>query len=265
MKEPSKTDENPYLALRRAKIARNETRMRELGLLKRKRSEQEPSYTATALKKATKPKKEVQAQSVRRSSRLQRTSPQSVVEEVVVAKAEQKRKQNVSTTKKKSTSANQKPQIFPAHSARSMTLNVGCLVQNLLGKPMEYTGKQFVMEESARLAVEGHDGGRISFNKYCGVQEWGNDCMFLWVNLGPPKSDVVNEFLDEGRQVTWFGGSRMHNETAAICKLKRVGSASNLLPENGIVLWCRQYIPAKKTFSSYVCMGRLSVRKRPWV
>lgn len=63
---------------------------------------------------------------------------------------------------------------------------------------MEATGKAFVMEKVAKAA--GHDVNRLSFNKYSGVQEWQNDALFLWVNLGKG-GDVVNDFLNDGRQV----------------------------------------------------------------
>lgn len=63
---------------------------------------------------------------------------------------------------------------------------------------MEQTGKAFVMEDAAQRS--GIDVGNISFNKYSGVQEWKNDALFLWVNLGNG-GDVVNDFLNDGRQV----------------------------------------------------------------
>lgn len=64
---------------------------------------------------------------------------------------------------------------------------------------MEQTGKAVVMQEAAQKS--GHDlVSTISFNKYSGVQEWQNDALFLWVNLGAG-GDVVNDFLNGGRQV----------------------------------------------------------------
>jgi hypothetical protein len=103
----------------------------------------------------------------------------------------------------------------------------------------------------------------VSFNKYSGVQEWGNDVLYLWINFDTPNSEVVNEFHEDGRRVNWYGGSKMHDETNVIQKLKRVGiRASNDIDNlNGaVVLWCRRYHKEKKNFGSYVCLGRLSVR-----
>jgi hypothetical protein len=157
------------------------------------------------------------------------------------------------------------------NSARVVHLNVAKLIvstnnndhDGLLGRVMAKTGKAFVMEESVRLAAENYNisfnsANGISFNKYSGVQEWAN-AVFLWINLGAPKCDVINEFLDEGRRVTWFGGSRMHEKTPAIQRLMHEGAilSSSTTTLSCIVLWCRRYQPTCKTFTPYTCMGRL--------
>jgi hypothetical protein len=140
-----------------------------------------------------------------------------------------------------------------------MNIHVGNLVsEGLLGSMMEQTGKAFVMEEATQRS--GIDVGNISFNKYSGVQEWKNDALFLWVNLGNG-GDVVNDFLNDGRQITWFGGSRMHDETKVIRRLLRVGRAvgnGQNVSSDGLVLWCRRYNADQKGFTPYVCLGRLS-------
>jgi hypothetical protein len=148
-----------------------------------------------------------------------------------------------------------------------MSLNVEQLVHGgrstdedgLLGVPMERAGKAFVMEESARRAVETYLGGSISFNKYSGLQEWGNDVLYLWINLKAPNCTVINEFLEQGQCITWFGGAKMHDQTASILKLVRVGRAAEKNSAGGVVLWCREYDPERKTFGPYLCFGRLSV------
>jgi hypothetical protein len=150
------------------------------------------------------------------------------------------------------------------NSARAMNLDVDKLLCHggLLGQRLPKRGKAFVMEECARRAVDGFRGGSVSFNKYSGVQEFGNDVIFLWINLNAPNCDVINEFPAEGRQVTWYGGSRMHDGTNAIRNLKRIGLAAatgRLGPSGGVVLWCRRYDQNQKTFGAYICLGRLSV------
>ena len=165
---------------------------------------------------------------------------------------------------------------------------------------MARTGKEFVIHESFELAsyendrerLSGHGHGRLSFNKYSGVQEWCNDTFFLWVNLGIRKNGnnvIINDFLDGGKRVTWFGGSRMHDESPVIQNLIRVGRRQQLQQQQqneqqepvtqsretaepsltttstttsksssgGIVLWCRMYNEEKRTFGPYICMGRL--------
>ncbi len=58
------------------------------------------------------------------------------------------------------------------------------------------------------------NGGVLpSFSKYSGVLEWSN-CIFLWVNL-EGASGYDNNFSQDGRFVTWFGGSRMHKGMVA--------------------------------------------------
>jgi hypothetical protein len=54
------------------------------------------------------------------------------------------------------------------------------------------------------------------FSKYSGVVEWQN-CVVLWVNVGG--SDYKNLFLDDGRRMTWFAGSKHHTGTPVIQRL----------------------------------------------
>jgi hypothetical protein len=191
---------NPYLAMRAAKIARNENRLKELGLLRRP-TQTHHARKDQAPKKSTRSKKEPSPPLLRRSSRHS-GRPATYLE----LPPEPKRRKHDETTqgRERSSTAVTPEQTmaktFPPHSARSMDINVESLIigGNLLGNMMEATGKAFVMEEVAKAA--GHDVHRISFNKYSGVQEWQNDALFLWVNLGKG-GDVVNDFLNDGRQV----------------------------------------------------------------
>jgi hypothetical protein len=271
--EEAEEETNPYLALRRDKIARNEARMRELGLLKPVQSSIHSSSSQvkppSSLKRDAKEWKPLRRSTRGRTEEPLRRSTRRTTEEDLPTKKSDESRETRQRQKKITPSPvrSAQSQVFPPHSARAMKLNIGKLVQGdgntqgVMGRMMEHTTKAFVMEESARLAVEGHGGGNISFNKFSGVQEWGNDVIFLWVNLHAPGSEVVNEFLDDGRQVTWFGGSRMHDGTAVIRKLVQVGSATDLesSPSKGIVLWCRNYVQIQKSFTPYICLGRLSV------
>eukprot|EP00543_Licmophora_paradoxa_P016296 CAMPEP_0202471380 /NCGR_PEP_ID=MMETSP1360-20130828/84515_1 /ASSEMBLY_ACC=CAM_ASM_000848 /TAXON_ID=515479 /ORGANISM="Licmophora paradoxa, Strain CCMP2313" /LENGTH=56 /DNA_ID=CAMNT_0049097447 /DNA_START=17 /DNA_END=184 /DNA_ORIENTATION=- len=56
---------------------------------------------------------------------------------------------------------------------------------------MPKTGKAYVIQHCCGLASP-------SFNKYCGVQEWKNDALLLWVNLGKKDDEIQNDFLENG-------------------------------------------------------------------
>jgi hypothetical protein len=331
---------NPYLALRAAKIARNEARLKELGLWKpappppkptihrRRRRSTSPVGSGPENDKRQK-KKEVDATKLnngcshRRSQRLMKqTSKPNYVDDsisttttttrtairstadgwnhtddsVLSARPAVSRKKNsllVSTSSSQSSSSetlNVKP-----NSVRLIKLDPHLLVKHMLGKNLDETGKDYVIHESFRIAASLDDWNRLgynptsdpmdvvphlSFNKYSGVQEWKNNVIFLWVNLNSnnPTADanvVHNEFLTNGRQITWFGGSRMDDNSPIIQSLIRIGkkttskatSSSTAATsqqqaegkEDGeaIVLWCRQYDKSTKTFSPYVCFGRM--------
>jgi len=182
---------------------------------------------------------------------------------------------------------------------RSTTIDVHTILFNggMIGRRLKSTGKAIVVNSSARLSNErfsnnnnkegrpsSSDGTMLRFNKYSGICEWKNDVIFLWVNIGAPGSEVVNEFLQGGKQITWFGGSRMHQHTPAIQNLLRIGkmvsSSNNNHPDvsaarvdnttnggcsnsggkGGIVLWCRVYDQTKRTFLPYTCLGRVGYR-----
>jgi hypothetical protein len=267
---------NSYLALREAKIARNEQRLRELGLLQQPSSvegttsSQGPS--SSKRKKVSSPQ-ESGPTILRRSSRHRGEQPASYQDELPERsqrKTRPRSENDASSLSESHVAVRERPPAsspssFPNNSARVFHLDVERLLMGTkdgedgaLGQSMERTGKAFVMEESARRAVSSYTGGPISFNKYSGVQPWGNNVLFLWINLNPPQSEVLNEFPSGGRQVTWYGGSRMHSGTPVIQKLIHVGKEAEASGSGGVVLWCRQYVAEKKTFGPYVCFGRLT-------
>ena len=293
---------NEYEALRLAKIARNEARLRSLGLLQQSPPPRGQKSKARAQPNVSLPEeKPGSLLPLRRSKRTRKTinnsdndhgneravndarrrefgdeddqdyeppteDPELSDDEkfTKVAKSDRATRKSIHRRQPSIPSKAVESRMSP-HSARALHLDVAKLLfaEDLLGKTLTKTGKAHVMEESARLAVpnsnDDHDGQRnpISFNKYSGVQEWGNNVLFLWINLGLPNSDVTNDFLQNGRQVTWFGGSRMHEETPVIQRLLTIGKM--VQPHGGgVVLWCRRYIKERKTFEPYTCLGRLS-------
>lgn len=245
-------------------MARNEARLRELGLLQPE-SQPAPIRSRSTTRRKSSSRTEQSSEPLRRSTRSSTRSqplPEKIIDPV---EPRSKRPRKV---------AKEEPErvvnsVFPPSSVRSMVMDVNALVYGnmsfpggVLGMCMERTGKAFVMDEAVRRCLPDCQVSKLSFNKYCGVQEWKNDALFLWVNLGSPQSDVVNDFLEGGRKITWFGGSRMHEESNVIRRLIRVGkkaaSDGRLDSREGLVLWCRTYDPAKRTHSPYTCLGRLS-------
>jgi hypothetical protein len=70
--------------------------------------------------------------------------------------------------------------------------------------------------------------------------------------------------------MTWYGGSRMTNESPVIQRLIQLGTESKLQYEKdeshwnsheynkGIILWCRlNDVSMKGKYTPYICMGRL--------
>jgi hypothetical protein len=274
---------NAYLALREANIARNEARLRELGLIKEQHVSAPPakkSRISTRNTAATTTDAAVATSPPRRSGRLKQQPPEHPpLEEDPTIQEDRPtiRKKKRTKSNNNHDQSNQKPapQVPPkANSVRAISIDVKRLVlgtadtQGVLGIPMEQTGKEFVVYEAFRRSAcdkiqQELLGNRLSFNKYSGVQEWGSGVLFLWVNIGNNDS-VVNDFINGGKQITWFGGSRMHDESPVILNLIRIGQqqaasqTSTLSASSGIVLWCRRYQSKTKKFGSYVCLGRLA-------
>ena len=257
----SAESENSYLALRAAKIARNQARLRELGLI--------TDVPAPKPRKPRPPKKPkaVAPEQIRRSTRASKGKAREYADDHET-EAPRLEKRSRSTVK------SQAPtpvgvaiisvptqldinNIQPTISAREMFIDPSKLLfgeTGLLGRPLASTGKAAVMDTSATRAADRRQftGGQVSFNKYSGVQEWAN-CFYLWINFGAPNNQVVNQFYDSGRQVVWFGGSAMHDQTPVIQRLQQPHNKGR------VILWCREYSSDTRSFGPYVCLGRLEL------
>ncbi|GKY95255.1 hypothetical protein MPSEU_000487900 [Mayamaea pseudoterrestris] len=259
----SADSENSYLALRAAKIARNQARLRELGLL----NDPPPAAANKTTNSAPKLRQQrkdmsVTLQPIRRSTRASRgkTSEPYITESTEKRRLDKGAKSKIARSRSASTStASANPvSLLPSSSARQIHLDINELLfgdNGMLGQPLAMTGKAAVMDTSANLASDPRQLQtvvQVSFNKYSGVQEWAN-CFFLWVNFGALNNQVVNEFYDDGKQVIWFGGSSMHSETPVVQRLQHP------LNKGRVILWCREYSSATKTFGPYVCLGRLEL------
>ena len=278
-------EDNPYLRMRAEKIKRNEAKLASLGLLRPTPSSAATSSSSSARRPPKSKKRQAPPKKpsvpVRRSGRhagaevnYKEWSGDTVRAATAAAAAAPKRAKTVTSSdggtsnsfaadqvvidedallaaKQSAASAATKP------STKNTTIHAGATVRKYLGQELEYTGKAATIE----AAVE---GGTLSFNKYSGICAWENDAIFLWVNINAPGADVVNEFLEGGRKMTWFGGSRMHDGTTSIQNLIRVGRKARdgkLAEDNGIVLWVRMHDPNIKGFTPYACLGRVAYDK----
>ena len=309
-KDEEENKSNPYLQRRAAKIAENEKRLRELGLLSTRKvttTSLAVALTAPLSNSRTRALDNPSPAPIRRSKRLRHNNPVSLPDDAkdTVQKNHPPRKRQPVPNTAQSAPKISRPTTsvpVPANSARAIDIDVHRLLfgtsgdkgepndTGLLGKQLANIGKAFVMQESVRLAGVGKEWeekdaspNMISFNKYSGVQEWRNNVLFLWVNLNAPQCEVNNEFPENGTQITWYGGSRMHDESPVIQKLIEVAKqqqtqhssgeqgnsqgdpndaastpSSNSLYSGGILLWCRRYVASLKGFTPYTCLGRLS-------
>jgi len=316
--ETETTSTNPYVAMRAAKIARNQARLKELGLLytNNKPAFAKPSTggkstrAVTRRKKTKHPDDSTEGSSTEPRRRSLRISGLSAHPDYVESKdfgerraalsppntrqrgkkrspesAHERKahggKQQITEPSKRSAHSRQAaapapaPTAAAANSVRTVSLDVSVLVQKFLATPMDVFGKYFVIESSFNEAAYPEDQQRLdgvprlSFNKFSGVQPWKN-VVFLWINVGGPRdaNSLVNEFTDNGSRVTWFGGSKMTEDSPVIQTLIRMGkeAASTKNPQDnisirtsfGIVLWCRQYNWETKKLLPYTCLGRLA-------
>jgi hypothetical protein len=279
---------NPYMALRAAKIARNQARLKELGLYTFPKAK--TRTTTRSNKKHSTPNISAIVTPSRRSSRIsgqsikanyievsntilndtkrhQRATKRSLTvhddddtDERIHDMDKQLKKKIISSKKLSSTSAP------AANSVRSISLDASKLVLKFLGKPMETFGKDFVIHNTFSEAAYPEDiqrlqgVSRLSFNKYCGVQEWKN-AIYLWINLGGQNS-LVNDFSSNGRRVSWFGGSKMREDSPVIQRLIHMGKdTERRFPSRStsrIILWCRHYDVQTKKLLPYTCLGRLA-------
>ena len=208
----------------------------------------------------------------RRSSRLSKFEKpnykESSIPELPTVLLKKRPRTTTLDSKSESRIVSPTPAAAPApNSVRSINIDTKALVvgeNGLLGQMMPRTGKEFVINTSFTLAAFPDDqerlsGSKLSFNKYCGVQEFKN-AIFLWINLGSKDNPVVNDFLADATQVTWYGGSRMHDESPVIHKLLQMGQQETKKgtdSHSNIILWCRRYQTDTKQFTPYVCFGRL--------
>jgi hypothetical protein len=254
-----------YERQRLRNINRNNKLMVELGIASAK-----PQLKAPPKKRAKTTKASTPAPApTRRSSRsLGKPAPKYTPHALDAAEARLSSRSEPSDRKRKAPSkANGKskaPSYQPSKplakdNCRALKADLSKLETEQLGSLMGATGKAFVMDTSCADAS-------ISprFSKYSGVTEWRN-CIFLWVNIGG--KDYANQFMEEGRKMSWWAGSRHHEETpmvrrllsitrkAAVASGKKKGNSAGGSAGGGdwpesVILFMR--LPGEP----YVCCGR---------
>jgi hypothetical protein len=105
---------------------------------------------------------------------------------------------------------------IPRLMSSSVSLNPPAIIKAMLNQAMPNTGKAEVVNYVSTSSpdvpsnyFDVHSTG-VGFNKYSGVLGF-SDSVILWVNFNSVDQNLAyaNEFLKEGRQFTWFGGSKM--------------------------------------------------------
>eukprot|EP00559_Dactyliosolen_fragilissimus_P005863 CAMPEP_0184859738 /NCGR_PEP_ID=MMETSP0580-20130426/4727_1 /TAXON_ID=1118495 /ORGANISM="Dactyliosolen fragilissimus" /LENGTH=292 /DNA_ID=CAMNT_0027356541 /DNA_START=449 /DNA_END=1324 /DNA_ORIENTATION=+ len=274
-------ESNPYLLLREANIARNEARLADLGLLQFREESKNRKRSLNFEEEEEKEKELLRGVGTRRSSRLKlrgnennlpsrkvlisKTYTGDGMESLghAVSKSSLQIREKVIVSKKPNQS----------NSTRNIKIDVRAILFGndqkknkkfgYLGRSVGINGKAATIDKSFMMSnqdlIDPLAMPKISFNKYSGVCEWKN-ATFLWVNIGAPNSNVINNFIGGGMKMTWFGGSRMYNESPVIQHLIETGkraSSNDLKDTDGIILWCRKFDKERKVFEPYICLGRV--------
>jgi hypothetical protein len=93
------------------------------------------------------------------------------------------------------------------------------------------------------------------FSKYSGVVEWKN-CVYLWVNLGSSNpGEYINVFTERGRYMTWYGGSKMHEDSPVTKRLMKAPKSTGASGKETVLLFVR----LEK--EPYTCLGTVAISK----
>ena len=188
------TSTNSYLELRRAKIERNEKVLASLGLSSKPTNHVKVRKVANA--------KPNGIATTRRSSRLKATNADSDSADIIadsIETTEIRSKKRPREHKSEIVQREAKP-----GTTRAIDINIHHTLHGhfdypvFIGRRLSTSGKAAVVNHAASMCGMNDN---IGFNKYSGVCEFKNDALFLWVNIGVPEADVINEFLNNGKQV----------------------------------------------------------------
>lgn len=88
-----------------------------------------------------------------------------------------------------------------SNSSSQLNADISLFLAQYLCLPVKEYGKAAVMTMANYNSMP-------KFSKYSGVVEWKN-AIFLWVNIGG-QTGYHNNFSENGKNMMWYGGSRMH-------------------------------------------------------
>ena len=241
-----------YELLRQENIARNESFLKSLGLDDLGMRKQKKSPTAPKRKRGGEKSKEAfPVVSSRRSLRIAEIPiPNYDLDAAGVvdddASDDDKGNGNALPRSRPSKPGVQAP---PAPGSSRL---VDAQLDRVLGSELGSLMADVPTGKAAIMGLTNKGGNPPKFSKYSGAVEWKN-CVFLWVNIGG-NSGYRNCFSDNGRYMTWFGGSKM---TADSPVTKRILAADTEEGTNDdkVVLFVR--LPDEP----YCCLGLLAVRR----
>lgn len=134
-----------------------------------------------------------------------------------------------------------------SNSSRVIDADYNYFLQHL-AEPYDIFGKAAIMQKANYDKLP-------KFSKYSGVAEWKN-CVFLWVNIFPQSSQqgsYPNVFLNEGREIKWYGGSKVHKHSDLTSRL--LATKDNSLGINDKIL-----LLVRLEGENYACLGELIVK-----
>ena len=203
-----------YELLREKNIARNESRLAKLGLLKNQTSlvaqlnnnaDTAAGNDSKSRKKTKKTKEKVT--SVRRSLRKRRPNVNYKEDTISIQQKQILRSDTMSDAVIPSNP-------FITEKVKTTSIHVDKIVEYCLGKQFVKSGKAFAINSAVQCTqskslkeyeenLSTSSISNLSFNKFSGVLQWKNSAFFLWVNMEKNLSDtgICNEFLDGGRKV----------------------------------------------------------------
>ena len=242
-----------YERLRLANIARNEGYLSAIGLGAGDRLDMNREANATAKKRRKKTESPAKQEAVpqRRSQRIAEVPIPNYDLDIagVVDDDEDDEGGGAGSASHKRVRTNKTAVERPppsSDSSRALNAQLDVFLGDNVGKLLD----DMSPTKAAIMALS--NGGSVpKFSKYQGVVEWKN-CLFLWVNIGG-FGGYANKFLDDGRVITWFGGSKMHEDsdsTKRLLKTKKGGGGDRA------ILFVR--LAANEP---YCCLGDLACRK----